>query len=100
MEDDDTELRLDEEDVKTCTSVDTEKQELRNEEDVSFSDLEDEDNDFSGKICGFRLAQDNRDSSPSGSNDEWVRLNKNAGSQDFVISWVSSHFIDDPVIHH
>uniref|UniRef100_A0A5B6ZQH1 BSD domain-containing protein n=1 Tax=Davidia involucrata TaxID=16924 RepID=A0A5B6ZQH1_DAVIN len=74
-----TEQWLDEEDVDTCTSVDAQKQ-PENEEDVSFSDLDDDDNDLSGRLSGFRLAKDNRVSSPNGSN-EWVQLNENSGTQ-------------------
>uniref|UniRef100_A0A5B6ZTE5 Putative BSD domain-containing protein n=1 Tax=Davidia involucrata TaxID=16924 RepID=A0A5B6ZTE5_DAVIN len=74
-----TEQWLDEEDVNTCTAADAQKQ-PENEEDVSFSDLEDDDNDLSGRLSGSRLALDNMVSSPSGSN-EWVRLNENSGTQ-------------------
>ncbi|KAK2965435.1 hypothetical protein RJ640_017075 [Escallonia rubra] len=43
----------------------------KSEEEVSFSDLEDDDNNLSGRLSGFRKAE----SSCSESN-EWVRLNK------------------------
>ncbi|CAK9175648.1 unnamed protein product [Ilex paraguariensis] len=64
-----TEQWLEDEDVETCTSVDARKLPA-SEDDVSFSDLEDDDNDFSGKLSSFRPAQSNKASSPG----EWVQL--------------------------
>ncbi|KAF7806433.1 uncharacterized protein G2W53_038594 [Senna tora] len=47
------------------------------EEDVSFSDLEDDGSDLSDRLSGHRGAQDMRGSSPEGSSD-WVRLSENS----------------------
>ncbi|KAF8400603.1 hypothetical protein HHK36_013902 [Tetracentron sinense] len=66
---------LEEEDVVTGTSADAQKQ-LGKEEDVSFSDLEDDD-DVSSRQLGLRLE---RVSSPSGSN-EWIQLGENSDMQ-------------------
>lgn len=57
--------------VDTRPSIDTQKQSL-NEEDVSFSDLEDEDDDPSDKP-----------SAPRGSTSDkaWVQLDESSGSQ-------------------
>lgn len=76
-----TERWLEEEDLKTSPSTDTLKR-LKNEEDVSFSDLEDDDDDLSDNLSTHRQSQDIR-ASPSGSSD-WVKLNespKTEGSQ-------------------
>ncbi|EOY31179.1 BSD domain-containing protein, putative [Theobroma cacao] len=56
----------------SCVSV---KKNLEDEEDVSFSDLEDDDNYLSNKVSVPKSKQDIKASSPSGSND-WVQLNK------------------------
>ncbi|XP_077237947.1 uncharacterized protein LOC143879448 [Tasmannia lanceolata] len=63
-----------EEDGGTVNSVVTRKQ-LGNEEDVSFSDLEDDDDGGLSRDTKSRSGQDAQDSSPSGSN-EWVQLSK------------------------
>ncbi|KAL3532294.1 hypothetical protein ACH5RR_005815 [Cinchona calisaya] len=52
----------------------------KNEDDVSFSDLEDDDNDLSDRVSGFRSTQSGRGSSASESN-EWVRLTENSEVQ-------------------
>lgn len=70
-----TERLLEEEDADTGYSVGAVKR-LENEDDVSFSDLEDDDNDLSRRLSGLRLKNDIRVSSPNGSN-EWVTLNEN-----------------------
>lgn len=70
-----TEQLLEEEDADTGNSVGAVKR-LENEDDVSFSDLEDDDNDLSRRLSGLRLKDDIRVSSPNGSN-EWVKLNEN-----------------------
>ncbi|KAI3982138.1 hypothetical protein MKX01_019044 [Papaver californicum] len=65
---------LEEEDVETGTSLASLKQ-LGNDEDVSFSDLEDDDNDAStSPTC---KAQNAQDCSPSNSND-WLQLSENS----------------------
>ncbi|MCL7031482.1 hypothetical protein MKW94_028056 [Papaver nudicaule] len=67
---------LQEEDVETGTSLASLKQ-LGNHEDVTFSDLEDDDNDAStSPTC---KAQNTRGCSPSNSND-WVELRENFAS--------------------
>ncbi|XP_021276359.1 uncharacterized protein LOC110410808 isoform X1 [Herrania umbratica] len=65
---------LEEADISSgsCVSV---KKNLEDEEDVSFSDLEDDDNYLSNKVSVPKSKQDIKASSPSGSND-WVQLNK------------------------
>ncbi|KAK7330059.1 hypothetical protein VNO77_24244 [Canavalia gladiata] len=50
---------------------------LQQEEDVSFSDLEDDGSYSSDKLSGYREAQDIRGSSPEGSSD-WVRLQESS----------------------
>ncbi|KAK3039988.1 hypothetical protein RJ639_027178 [Escallonia herrerae] len=65
-----TEQRSGEEEKDRSTFADARKG-PKSEEEVSFSDLEDDDNDLSGRLSGFRKAE----SSCSESN-EWVRLNK------------------------
>ncbi|KAF8407160.1 hypothetical protein HHK36_006286 [Tetracentron sinense] len=66
---------LEEEDVDTGSSIDAHKQ-LVHEEDISFSDLDDDDNDISKKP-GLRTVQDTGSSSPNGSND-WVQLSEDS----------------------
>ncbi|KAK6941700.1 hypothetical protein RJ641_027077 [Dillenia turbinata] len=54
-----------------------------NEEDVSFSvpeDDDEDDTDLSGHQSRSRLPESKRESSPSGSSD-WVQLNKNSGTR-------------------
>ncbi|KAK3038067.1 hypothetical protein RJ639_032046 [Escallonia herrerae] len=65
-----TEQRSGEAEKDRSTFADAQKG-PKSEEEVSFSDLEDNDNDLSGRLSGFRKAE----SSCSESN-EWVRLNK------------------------
>lgn len=62
--------------ISSGTFVDDRKK-LEHEEDISFSDLEDSENDLSSRPSGRRPAQDVRACSPNGSND-WVRLNKSS----------------------
>lgn len=59
------------EEVDTYPSIDTQKQ-SENEEDVSFSDLEDNDNDLSDKLSAPKV---------STSDKAWVQLNENSKSQ-------------------
>ncbi|KAI3473808.1 hypothetical protein Pfo_031387 [Paulownia fortunei] len=59
------------EEVDTCTSIDPRRQ-SENEEDVSFSDLEDDDNDLSDKLSGAKASK---------SEKAWVQLNENSGAQ-------------------
>lgn len=65
-----TDQWLEEEDTDTGISVGAVKQ-LDNEDDVSFSDLEDDDNDIS-----LGLKRDTRAPSPDGSS-EWINLKEN-----------------------
>ncbi|KAI3868749.1 hypothetical protein MKW98_008834 [Papaver atlanticum] len=67
---------LEEEDVETGTSLASLKQ-LGNDEDVSFSDLEDDDNDASTSPA--HKAQNAQGCSPSNSND-WFQLSENSAS--------------------
>ncbi|KAI3970249.1 hypothetical protein MKX01_023896 [Papaver californicum] len=67
-------LWLEEEDVETGTSL-ASLQQLGNDEDVSFSDLEDDDNDAS--TSPTRKSQNAQDCSPSNSND-WLQLSENS----------------------
>ncbi|TKY54813.1 hypothetical protein E2542_SST19226 [Spatholobus suberectus] len=50
---------------------------LQHEEDVSFSDLEDDRSYSSDKLSGYRDAQDIRGSSPEGASD-WVQLHESS----------------------
>ncbi|KAK7264882.1 hypothetical protein RJT34_32495 [Clitoria ternatea] len=49
---------------------------LQQEEDVSFSDLEDDGSYSSDKLSGYREAHDIRGSSPEGSSSDWVQLHE------------------------
>ncbi|GMP60199.1 hypothetical protein CsSME_00023173 [Camellia sinensis var. sinensis] len=79
-----TDQWLEEEDVDdapTSSAADAQKQ-PETEEDVSFSDLEDDDNDLSGRLSSrFKPSGHERVASPNGSN-EWVRLNESSGTRD------------------
>lgn len=72
-------MRLRDEDAGLPKSLDGQKH-PQNEDDVSFSDLEDDDNDLSDKVSGSRRTQSGRGSSASESS-EWVRLTENPGAQ-------------------
>ncbi|XP_057968233.1 uncharacterized protein LOC131157842 [Malania oleifera] len=50
------------------------------EEDMSFSDLEDDDDDLSRRLSGSRPGENIRSPSPNGSS-EWVQLNDNSKTQ-------------------
>lgn len=63
--------------VDRCASGEAQKQ---SEDDLSFSDLEDDDNDLLGKRPGFRREEIKQVPSCSESN-EWVQLNENLGGQ-------------------
>ncbi|XP_022749635.1 uncharacterized protein LOC111299028 isoform X2 [Durio zibethinus] len=65
---------LEEADISSGSSVSVKKN-LEHEEDVSFSDLEDDDNYLSNRVSVRKSTQHGKTSSPSGSND-WVQLNK------------------------
>ncbi|GFS40797.1 hypothetical protein Acr_00g0070590 [Actinidia rufa] len=75
----DTKERSEKEEVDACTSSDTQKP-PENEEDVSFSDLDDDDTDLSGRLSRLKPTDDERAPSLIGSS-EWVRLNENSGTQ-------------------
>ena len=51
---------------------------LQQEEDVSFSDLEDDRSYSSDKLSGYREAHDIRGSSPEGATSDWVRLRESS----------------------
>ncbi|XVF88319.1 hypothetical protein PTKIN_Ptkin19aG0040300 [Pterospermum kingtungense] len=65
---------LEEADISSGSSVSV-KRNLEHEEDVSFSDLEDDDNYLSNKVSVPKSMQHENTSSPSESSD-WVQLNK------------------------
>ncbi|KAH9805288.1 BSD domain-containing protein [Citrus sinensis] len=71
-----TEQWLEEDDTDTGFSVSTRK-EIHHEEDVSFSDLEDESNDRPGRLSARRSAEGTKAISPSGSSD-WVQLQESS----------------------
>nr|XP_017178767.2 uncharacterized protein LOC103400072 isoform X1 [Malus domestica] len=50
------------------------------EDDISFSDLEDDENDLSSRQSGLRQGRDARACSPNGSND-WVQLNQSSETE-------------------
>ena len=55
-------------------------EEHHEDDDVSFSDLEDEENDLSGRLPGIRKIRSSNFSSASESGD-WVRLNETQGGE-------------------
>ncbi|KAJ6731882.1 BSD DOMAIN-CONTAINING PROTEIN [Salix purpurea] len=65
--------------IDNSTSMDNKKK-LEDEQDVSFSDLEDDDSDFSVRLSASRKAQSIRAPSPSGSSD-WIQLNEGSDTQ-------------------
>ncbi|XVE63677.1 hypothetical protein DITRI_Ditri07aG0038700 [Diplodiscus trichospermus] len=65
---------LEEADISSGSSVSAKKN-LEHEEDVSFIDLEDDDNYLSDRVSVPKSTRHNKTSSPSGSND-WVQLNR------------------------
>lgn len=71
-----TEQWLEEDDTDTGFSVSTRK-EIHHEEDVSFSELEDESNDRPGRLSARRSAEGTKAISPSGSSD-WVQLQESS----------------------
>ncbi|KAG2713351.1 hypothetical protein I3760_04G173200 [Carya illinoinensis] len=70
---------LEAEHINTGTSVCAQKK-LVQEDDISFSDLEDDDNDLSNRLSGLNLAEETKVSSPGGCND-WVQLKGSPESQ-------------------
>ncbi|EEF30430.1 conserved hypothetical protein [Ricinus communis] len=71
---------LKETEINTDTTLDGQKK-LEHEEDVSFSDLENDDNDLASRLSGSKKAQEiTRVPSPSGSSD-WVQLNESSETQ-------------------
>ncbi|RYR76671.1 hypothetical protein Ahy_A01g001252 [Arachis hypogaea] len=69
-----TENWLEDKDIDV-TSLASSHAKLQHEEDVSFSDLDDDKSYSSDRISGHREAQDRRGSSPDGSSD-WVQLHE------------------------
>ncbi|KAJ6699827.1 BSD DOMAIN-CONTAINING PROTEIN [Salix purpurea] len=61
--------------IDSSTSMDSRKRLVG--EEVSFSDLEDDDSDFSTRLSASRKSQSIRAPSPSGSSD-WVQLNESS----------------------
>ncbi|KAK8682966.1 hypothetical protein V6N13_039043 [Hibiscus sabdariffa] len=70
---DNAEQWIEEADISSGSSVRVENN-LEHEEDVSFSDLEDEDNYLSNRVSAPKSKQHKKAPSSSGSND-WVQLN-------------------------
>ncbi|WCJ29993.1 BSD domain-containing protein [Euphorbia peplus] len=71
---------LKEAEVDPRTSLDGKKKKLEPEDDVSFSDLEDDENDLASRLSGSgQVGQFVRTPSPSGSSD-WVQLNESSGN--------------------
>ncbi|XP_073289674.1 uncharacterized protein [Primulina huaijiensis] len=68
------ESNISEEEKGSRTSVDARKQ--SENEDISFSDLEDDDNDLSEKNLGSRVLNDDK-----GEANEWIQLNENMGGR-------------------
>lgn len=68
--------------IDTGTSVCAQKKLVQEEEDmdISFSDLEDDDNDISNRLSGLNTAEETKVSSPGGCND-WVQLKGSPESQ-------------------
>ncbi|CAL0325656.1 unnamed protein product [Lupinus luteus] len=69
-----TEKWLEDTDVDAASLTSCTK--LQQEEDVSFSDLDDDGSYSSDRLSGLREAQDKRGSSPDGSSD-WIQLHGN-----------------------
>lgn len=78
-DEEDNEQWLEDTDTDKNTSGDNRKK-LENEEDVSFSDLEEDDSDISTRLSATRQAQGVRLPSPSGSSD-WIQLNESSDPQ-------------------
>nr|XP_023927642.1 uncharacterized protein LOC112039033 [Quercus suber]POE91654.1 hypothetical protein CFP56_18606 [Quercus suber] len=77
-----TEKWLEEEDIETGTSVHAQnkvEQEEDHEEDVTFSDLEDDDNDLSNRLSCLSLKQQ-KEGHSNGCSD-WVQLNRSPETQ-------------------
>ncbi|XP_019440633.1 PREDICTED: uncharacterized protein LOC109345843 isoform X2 [Lupinus angustifolius] len=70
-----TEKWLEDTDIDAASLISCSK--LQQEEDVSFSDLDDDGNYSSDRLSGFREAQDKRGSSPDCSSD-WVQLHESS----------------------
>ncbi|XP_075475015.1 uncharacterized protein LOC142505792 [Primulina tabacum] len=68
------EHNISEEERGSCTSVDARKQ--SENEDISFSDLEDDEDDLSKNILGSRLLNNGK-----GEASEWTQQNDNSGGQ-------------------
>ncbi|XP_073034425.1 uncharacterized protein [Primulina eburnea] len=68
------EHNISEEERGSCTSVDARKQ--SENEDISFSDLEDDEDDLSKNILGSRLLNNEK-----GEASEWTQQNDNSGGQ-------------------
>uniref|UniRef100_A0A2C9UKI1 BSD domain-containing protein n=1 Tax=Manihot esculenta TaxID=3983 RepID=A0A2C9UKI1_MANES len=65
---------LKETEIDTCKTLDRQKK-LEHEEDVSFSDLEDDDNDLSSRLSSSRQAQG---IIRAPSSTDWVQLNESS----------------------
>lgn len=74
-----TEKWLEEKDSDTGSHVSSQKR-LVHEEDISFSDLEDDAHAPSNRASGRQSLEETKVSSPSGSTD-WVELNRSSDSQ-------------------
>lgn len=79
----DTQLKKTQNDARSSLSS---HKNLENEEEFSFSDLEDEDGNLSRKLSGLRLTRGSSASSPGESN-EWVRLKDTEGEDSISNEW-------------
>lgn len=70
---------LEKEHINAATSVRAQKK-VENE-DISFSDLEDEDNDLSSRSSRVNSGQETKVSSPSGCSNDWVQLQGSSETQ-------------------
>ncbi|XP_035549973.1 uncharacterized protein LOC108995594 [Juglans regia] len=73
-----TDKWLEDEPIDTGTTLGAQEK-LEHEEDISFSDLEEDDNDLSNRLSGLNSAEETK--SPRGCND-WVQLK---GSPEFLV---------------
>ncbi|KAJ8767804.1 hypothetical protein K2173_020744 [Erythroxylum novogranatense] len=79
-DEDNMEQWLEESDIDTGTSTDKQKK-LEHEDDVSFSDLEDDENDRSTRLSNSRPVSGTWAPSSAGSSD-WDQLNENSETKD------------------
>ncbi|KAJ0091507.1 hypothetical protein Patl1_13899 [Pistacia atlantica] len=74
-----TERWLDDTDIESGISLNS-QQKIEHEEDVSFSDLEDDGNDLPSRLSASRPGHEVKAISRSGSND-WIKLNDSSDNR-------------------